>query len=202
MDELAELRSMRTDLPGPMPGSKEQLWSRLEREMERPRRSSWRNRLTRTYGKGLIGLFLIGVVAISPLGSAIADRIDDVLSPTEKQRILYQQDQKIQDYFSHRPPVLKATPQQRMELSAAEINAITKESSEKLGGGPRGVILRVPLDPSVAARIGTDKSDCALVIERVPDDHICELKELIQAGKLPPGYYSQAKIDAIFASGR
>ncbi|MBN8869453.1 MAG: hypothetical protein J0H66_06190 [Solirubrobacterales bacterium] len=202
MDELAELRAMRADLPGPLSGSKEQLWSQLEREMDRPRHVSWRNRLTRTYRKGLIGLFLIGIVAISPLGSAIADRIDDVLSLTEKRRILYQQDQKIQDYFSHRPPVLEGTPQQRMALSAAEINAITKEGSEKLGGGPRGVILRVPLDSSVAARIGTEKSDCALVIERFPDDHICELSELIQAGKLPPGYYSQAKIDAIFSSGR
>lgn len=202
MDELAELRAMRADLSGPRPGSKEQLWNQLEREMERPRHGSWRNRLTRTYRKGLIGLFLIGVVAISPLGSAIADRVEDVLSPTEKQRIVHQMDQKIQDYFNHRSPVEEGTPQQRMELSAAEINAITKESSEKLGGGPGGVILRPPLDPSVAARIGTDRSDCALVIERFPDDHTCELAELIQAGKLPPGYYSQAKIDAIFASGR
>jgi hypothetical protein len=201
MDELAELRAMRTDLPGSEAGSKEQLWNRLEREMDQPRTGSWSNRRTRSYIRGLIGFLVIGLVAISPLGSAIADRIEDVLSPAEKQRILYQQDQKIKEYFNHRPPVLDATPQQRMELSAADLNAITEKTSEKLGG-PQGVIFRVPPDPSVKARIGTERSDCALVIERLPDDHACQLRELIQAGKLPSGYYSQAKIDEIFASSR
>lgn len=74
MDELDALKKMRSDLPRPDPASKERLWLRLQEET-----NSSRSGLSRTLRGFLAGFIMLGVLALSPVGPAVADRVSELL---------------------------------------------------------------------------------------------------------------------------
>lgn len=96
----------------------------------------------------------------------------------------------------------KMSFEERYAASSKEMNEIARNQAEAAGGSmqpqlPPGVVIRLhpnPLD-------GIDPVEYAKFCEQVqrlaPDDKSCQLNQLVQEGKIPPGEYTQADIDAV-----
>lgn len=209
MDELKALQALRTDVPEPETGPKEKLRAQLLSEMESP---EWedgarKSRLPRNLKLLFAGIILIGALALSPAGPAIADRLDGLLglddsgpAPTERDRAALKiMNGKLEE--AQNGPRPEGTPLERRKMSSALMTAIAEETSLAAGGGPVSVTInsRFPLgnlNPEQAERL-CDKIDRYLKSKRMPPDRYCDLEAKVQSGEIPPGTFSASQIDEL-----
>lgn len=199
MDELDVLKQMRSNLPGPQPEAKERLWLRLQEES-----SSKRPNTTRNVRGFLAGLFLLAVLAVSPVGTAVADRVSELLGGddySQSRQLAPQIDEAIQAIRPSNDPSL--TPAERFELGNQKIQAAVRGVQEEAGVSPEpalppGVVTRLKASPLNGLNLDEYRAFCAKVAKLAPNDHSCELNFMVQNGEIRPGNYTQAQIDEIF----
>ncbi|MDQ5894846.1 MAG: hypothetical protein QG596_1107 [Actinomycetota bacterium] len=207
MDELKALKQMRSGLPQAELESKEKLWLRLQQEAEIGKSGYGRSRARRLRAiRGfIVGLVLLGGVALSPAGPAVADKVSDLLGGdmTQSRQEINEIDDKIRSLSpTDLPPGL--SPQERHEAGAARIQAIIDEVAKRPGGiekaspYPPGVVIRIKPNPLQGQNLQQYDEFCERVAERLPNSRSCDLNRMVQAGQLPPGDYTQAQIDRIF----
>lgn len=209
MDELRALSQMRSDLPPADLESKEKLWLRLQEQTKKCPSDDERSRTRRLRAiQGLfVGLVLVGALALSPAGPALADRVAEILGvdKTQSYREINEINNRIKSLSpSDLPPGL--SPQDRHEAGADRIQAMIDEVAERPGGiekaapYPPGVVIRIQPNPLEGQNMRQYDAFCEQVAERMPNNHSCDLNRMVQAGELPPGDYTKAQINRIFGS--
>lgn len=210
MDELKALSQMRSDLPPTDPESRQKLWLWLQQQAEEGHSTDGASRAKRLRAirSSFVGLVILGALALSPVGPAVADRVSDLLGGERTQS--RQEINEIEESIRSLSPTdlpRGLSPQERHEASAERIQAIIDEVAKRPGGiekaapYPPGVIIRIQPNPLDGQNLKEYDAFCEKVTERLPNNRTCALNRMVQSGKLPPGDYTRAQIDRIFGPG-
>jgi len=119
-------------------------------------------------------------------------------------------DREMRAYFENRPKP-EGTYEERTKVMSAALDKIAQKASIATSGEsepielPPGVVIRVSPEPLAGIDREKDAAFCAKVAKELaarglPEDHTCDLQDMVQDGELPPGDYTQAQIDRLFGA--
>jgi len=207
MDELAAIKRLRSEIPGPDSAAKENLWERLEEAADtHGLGTDGFSGRSRRFVKVIIGLILVAVVAVSPAGSALAGRLGEVLGSESSREAIDEMNQKFEAYVDNRPTPT-GSPDERRAATSRKLTEIVSEAAIKAGGGPvmtlpSWVVIHVPPRPLDEINRTESEAVCARVSELAPQDRTCELLEqMVQEGRVPPGAYGRPELERLFGDG-
>lgn len=202
MDELTALRAMREGLPGPDQELKESTWTELSRKLDSgeievssgQKRSRFRGWLA------LLGVVLLGAIALSPAGPATANHLKDLF--TSDQALIQESESELKQISG--ASIKNGSAYERREVTNAQITDVAEETAAETGGAevhlPPGVVVRIHPNPLDGIDLDQYRRFCEQTALEVPDDHTCDLNMLVQEGKIPPGDFTADDIDRIFGN--